>query len=66
MGSSTDYISSPNIDFIRQVPCLPQQKCIFIEKVIELEIFEIIQGMPLDKTPSVDGFPAEFFTQRKN
>ncbi|WMV07308.1 hypothetical protein MTR67_000693 [Solanum verrucosum] len=64
MGSAASSLPSPNIEVIRSGPCLSyHQKCKLTTEVSDLEIVAAIKGMPLDKTPGVDGFPIEFFIQ---
>ncbi|MCD7446652.1 hypothetical protein HAX54_013327 [Datura stramonium] len=38
-----------------------QQKCLLIAEVTNPEIKEVVQAMPHDEAPGVDGFPVEFF-----
>ncbi|KAH0773614.1 hypothetical protein KY290_010751 [Solanum tuberosum] len=64
MGTTIEDLPSPNIEVIRKDPCLSyQQRCVLIVPVTDKEINEVMEGMAKDKTPGIDGFPAEFFLQ---
>lgn len=61
MGTTAIELPCPNIEVIRSGPCLSyNQKCKLISPITEQEIYEAIKGMPYNKSPDIDGFPAEF------
>lgn len=48
----------------RDEPCLTlHQQQQLLSPVTEQEIHQIVQKLPQDKTPGIDGYPAEFFKE---
>lgn len=51
----------PNTELIKARPWLfYSQKCRLMNEITVEKIVQVIKGLPTDKTPGVDGFPAEF------
>ncbi|KAG5594821.1 hypothetical protein H5410_036053 [Solanum commersonii] len=64
MGTAVVDLPCPNVDVIRNGPYLSyQQRCLLIIPITDQEIVTAMEGLALDKTPGIDGFPVEFFTK---
>lgn len=64
MGTVSIELPFPNIEGISSGLCLSHdQKYRFITPIIGKEIYASIKGMPYDKSPGIDEFLVEFYTQ---
>lgn len=64
MGEAGPIHKCPDAEIIKKGNYLNHdQQTQLIKEVTRAEILEAIKSMPQDKSPGVDGFPIEFFTQ---
>lgn len=64
LGTAAEEMLCLNTEVIQKGPCLTlPQKRLLIEKVTEPEILNAMKSMPKEKSPGIDGYLIEFYTQ---
>ncbi|XP_060210370.1 uncharacterized protein LOC132637275 [Lycium barbarum] len=64
LGEAAPTMPGLNINIVRDGPCLSlSQQQQMLQPVTKEEITQVVKALPLDKSPGMDGYPAEFYKQ---
>ncbi|XP_019265436.1 PREDICTED: uncharacterized protein LOC109242998 [Nicotiana attenuata] len=64
LGEAAPVMPGIDVNIVRDGPCLSMaQQQQMLRPVTEEEITRVVQELPNDKAPGIDGYPAEFFKE---